>query len=90
LLFEKIANREKTRPLTGERLLLSQFGRTCSDTHLSERFLSDDRGWTSADEVEIKGESGVTINDDQGDEFTFTALVSKSGRVKHLTVVPTR
>ena len=32
----------------------------------------------------------VIINDDSGDEFTFTALVSKSGSVKHLTVVPTK
>jgi hypothetical protein len=46
--------------------------------------------WTSEDEVEIKGESSVIINDDGGDEFTFTALVSKSGNVNHLTVVPTK
>ena len=47
--------------------------------------------WTSPDEVEIKGKSSVIINDDKGDEFTFTALVSKSGSVKkHLTVVPTK
>ena len=46
--------------------------------------------WTSPDEVEIKGKSSVIINDDKGDEFTFTALVSKSGNVKRLTVVPTQ
>jgi hypothetical protein len=46
--------------------------------------------WTSPDEVEIKGKSSVIINDDSGDEFTFTALVSKSGSVKDLTVVPTK
>jgi hypothetical protein len=46
--------------------------------------------WTSVDEVEIKGESSVIINDDEGDEFTFSATVSKSGDVKHLTVVPTK
>ena len=46
--------------------------------------------WTSPDEVEIKGKSSVVINDDKGDEFTFTALVSKSGNVKRLTVVPTQ
>ena len=45
--------------------------------------------WTTEDEVEIKGESSVSINDDQ-EEFTFTAEVSKSGNVKHLTVVPTK
>jgi hypothetical protein len=44
--------------------------------------------WTSANEVEIKGESVVIINNDQGDEFTFTALVSSSGNVKDLTVAP--
>jgi len=42
------------------------------------------------DEVEIKGESVVIINDDDGDKFTFTASVSKSGTVQHLTVVPNR
>jgi hypothetical protein len=46
--------------------------------------------WISADEVEIKGESSVIINDDNGDEFTFTASVSKSGSVKNLTVVPVK
>jgi hypothetical protein len=46
--------------------------------------------WTSPDEVEIKGESSVVINDDEGDEFTFTASVSKSGSVQHLTVVPAK
>ena len=62
---------------------LNKIGKIVLPTFTSAR-------WTSADEVEIKGESGVTINDDQGDEFTFTALVSKSGEVKHLTVIPTR
>jgi hypothetical protein len=46
--------------------------------------------WTSPDEVEIKGESVVIINDDDGDKFTFTASVSKSGTMQHLTVVPKR
>src|SRR6202140_144374 len=46
--------------------------------------------WTSSDEVEIKGKSSVIINDDKGDEFTFTALVSTSGSVKHLTIIPTK
>jgi hypothetical protein len=44
--------------------------------------------WISADEVEIKGQSVVIINDDKGDEFAFAALVTSSGSVKHLTVVP--
>lgn len=46
--------------------------------------------WTSPDEVEIKGESSVVINDDKGDEFTFTALVLNSGSVRNLTVVPAK
>jgi hypothetical protein len=46
--------------------------------------------WNSQDEVEIKGKSSEIINDDKGDEFTFAAVVSKSGIVKNLTVVPTK
>ncbi|MBV8376091.1 MAG: hypothetical protein JO279_03730 [Verrucomicrobia bacterium] len=43
--------------------------------------------WTSSEEVEIKGESSVTIND-ANEEFTFTASVSKLGHVNHLSVLP--
>jgi hypothetical protein len=46
--------------------------------------------WNSQNEVEIKGKSSVIINNDKGDEFTFTGLVSKSGIVKILTVVPAK
>jgi hypothetical protein len=46
--------------------------------------------WTSEEEVEIKGESSVIINDDEGDDFNFTALVSRNGDVKHLVVAPTK
>jgi len=46
--------------------------------------------WTSDEEVEIKGKSLVTINNNKGDEFTFIALVSKSGVVKSLTVLPAK
>jgi len=46
--------------------------------------------WVSPTEVEIKGESSVIINDDNGDTFSFTALVSKGGTVKDLTVTPTK
>ena len=45
--------------------------------------------WTTEDEVEIKGESSVSINDDE-EEFTFTAEVSKAGNVKHLSVILTK
>ena len=46
--------------------------------------------WNSQDEVEIKGKSSVIINNDKGDEFTFTAVVSKSGIVKNLNVAPAK
>jgi hypothetical protein len=46
--------------------------------------------WTSDDQVEIKGKSSVILNDDKGDEFTFSALVSDSGIVKSLRVVPAK
>ena len=46
--------------------------------------------WTSDDQVEIKGKSSVIHNDDKGDVFTFTALVSNSGIVKSLSVVPAK
>ena len=60
---------------------LNKVGKIVLPTFISAR-------WTSADEVEIKGESVVIINDGDGDEFAFTASVSKSGTVKHLTVTP--
>jgi hypothetical protein len=60
---------------------LDKVGKIVLPTFISAR-------WTSADEVEIKGESVVIINDGDGDEFTFTASVSKLGKVKHLTVAP--
>jgi hypothetical protein len=60
---------------------LNKVGKIVLPTFISAR-------WTTADEVEIKGESVVIINDGDGDEFTFTASVSKSGSVKHLTVTP--
>jgi hypothetical protein len=60
---------------------LDKVGKIVLPTFISAR-------WISADEVEIKGESVVTINDSDFDEFTFTASVSKSGHVNHLTVTP--
>jgi hypothetical protein len=47
--------------------------------------------WLSAEEVEINGESSMTVKESTDSEdhgFTFTAVVSKSGNVKNLTVVP--
>jgi hypothetical protein len=62
---------------------LNKIGKIVLPTFTSAR-------WTSADEVEIKGESSVAINDNEGDPFTFTASVSKSGSLKHLSVVPSK
>jgi hypothetical protein len=44
--------------------------------------------WISPDEVEIKGESTVIINEDSGDDFGFTAVVSKTGKIKDLGITP--
>jgi hypothetical protein len=38
--------------------------------------------------VEIKGESTVIINEDSGDDFGFTAVVSKTGKIKDLSITP--
>jgi hypothetical protein len=46
--------------------------------------------WVSAEDVEIKGRSSVVINNDNGDEFTFTAVASKAGNIKDLVVVPAK
>jgi hypothetical protein len=60
---------------------LNKVGKIVLPTFISAR-------WMSADEVEIKGESSVIINDDAGDEFNFTATVSKGGTIKDVVVVP--
>ena len=44
--------------------------------------------WISPEEVEIKGESTVIINEDSGDDFEFTAVVSKTGKIKDLSIAP--
>jgi hypothetical protein len=65
---------------------LSKVGKIVLPTFTSAR-------WLSAEEIEITGQSSVFIEgedngDDRGGEFTFTAVVSKSGTVKELMVVP--
>jgi hypothetical protein len=35
-----------------------------------------------------KGESTVIINEDSGDDFGFTAVVSKTGKIKDLSITP--
>ena len=58
---------------------LNKVGKIVPPTFTSAR-------WVSPDEVEIRGRSSVIINNDNGDAFSFTALVSKSGTVKDVTV----
>ena len=60
---------------------LNKVGRIVPPTFTSAR-------WVSPDEVEIKGRSSVIINNDNGDAFSFTASVSKSGTVRDVTVTP--
>ncbi len=81
LFYEDLDSIFKPRIAEAFNASLNKIGEIVLPTFTSAR-------WTSTDEVEIKGESVVIINDDKGNEFTFTALVSNSGNVKHLTVVP--
>lgn len=62
---------------------LNKVGRIVPPTFTSAR-------WISPDEVEIKGQSSVIINNDNGDAFSFTASVSKSGTVRDVTVTPAK
>jgi hypothetical protein len=81
LFYEDLDSNFKPKIAEAFGTSLDEVGKIVLPTFVSAR-------WTSADEVEIKGESVVTINDGDGDEFTFTASVSKSGNVRHLTVTP--
>ena len=80
LFYEDLDSIFKPKIAEAFNASLNKVGKIVLPTFTSAR-------WISADEVEIKGESSVIINDDNGDEFTFTASVSKSGSVKNLTVV---
>jgi hypothetical protein len=80
LFYEDLDSIFKPRIAEAFNASLNKIGKIVLPTFTSAR-------WNSADEVEVKGESVVIINDDGGDEFTFTASVSKSGNVKHLVVV---
>src|SRR6201994_1702664 len=81
LFYEDLGSIFKPKIAEAFNASLNKIGEIVLPTFTSAR-------WTSTDEVEIKGQSVVIINDDKGNEFTFAALVSKSGNVKHLTVVP--
>ena len=81
LFYEDLDSIFKPKIAEAFNASLNKVGKIVLPTFTSAR-------WTSADEVEIKGESVAIINNDQGDEFTFSALVSSSGSVKDLAVVP--
>ena len=83
LFYEDLDSIFKPKVAEAFNASLNKVGKIVLPTFTSAR-------WISPDEVEIKGESVVIINDDAGDEFTFTASVSKSGTVQHLTVVAKR
>jgi hypothetical protein len=83
LFYEDLDSIFKPKIAEAFNASLNKVGKIVLPTFTSAR-------WISADEVEIKGESSVIINDDNGDEFTFTASVSKSGSVKNLTVAPVK
>jgi hypothetical protein len=83
LFYEDLDSIFKPKIAEAFNASLNKIGKIVLPTFTSAR-------WTSADEVEIKGESSVVINDNEGDAFTFTASVSKSGSLKHLSVVATK
>jgi hypothetical protein len=83
LFYEDLDSVFKPRIAVAFKASLDKVGKIVLPTFTGAR-------WISSEELEIKGDSSVTINNDAGDEFTFTAVVSKSGNVKSLTVVPTR
>jgi hypothetical protein len=83
LFYEDLDSIFKPKIAEAFNASLDKIGKIVLPTFTSAR-------WTSADEVEIKGESSVVINDDEGDAFTFTASVSKSGSLRHLTVTPSK
>ena len=83
LFYEDLDSIFKPKVAEAFNASLNKIGKIVLPTFTSAR-------WTSADEVEIKGESSVVINDNEGDPFTFTASVSKSGSLSHLSVVPSK
>jgi len=83
LFYEDLDSIFKPKVAEAFNASLNKVGKIVLPTFTSAR-------WISPGEVEIKGESVVIINDDDGDKFTFTASVSKSGTVQYLTVVPKR
>ena len=81
LFYEDLDTLFRVKLATAFNASLNKVGKVVLPTFKSAR-------WISPDEVEIKGESTVIINDDSGDDFGFTAVVSKTGKIKDLSIAP--
>ena len=79
LFYEDLDTLFRAKLATAFNASLNKVGKIVLPTFKSAR-------WISPDEVEIKGESTVIINEDSGDQFQFTAVVSKTGKVKDLSI----
>jgi hypothetical protein len=79
LFYEDLDTLFRAKLATAFNASLNKVGKVVLPTFKSAR-------WISPDEVEIKGESTVIINEDSGDEFQFTAVVSKNGKIKDLAI----
>lgn len=83
LFYEDLDSIFKPKLAKAFNASLNKVGKIVLPTFTSAR-------WISPDEVEIKGQSSVIINNDNGDTFSFTALVLKSGTVRDVTVTPAK
>jgi hypothetical protein len=79
LFYEDLDTLFRAKLATAFNASLNKVGKVVLPTFNSAR-------WISPDEVEIKGESTVIINEDSGDQFQFSAVVSKNGRIKDLSI----
>ena len=79
LFYEGLDSLFKTKLAAAFNASANKIGKVVLPTFKSAR-------WISPDEVEIKAESTVIINDDSGDDFQFTAVVSKTGKIKDLKI----
>ena len=75
LFYEDLDSNFKPKIAEAFGASLDEVGKIVLPTFISAR-------WTSADEVEIKGESVVTINDGNGDEFTFYGVGFEVGQLE--------
>ena len=80
LFYEDLDTLFRAKLATAFNASLNKVGKVVLPTFKSAR-------WISPDEVEIKGESTVIINEDSGEEFQFTAVVSKNGKIKDLAII---